>query len=104
MTSAAVFLLVLTVLAIIFQGINHWFLAKGKLSVSYPMTIMAYMCCTVLEVSLAVRDPDQWSIILFVPLYLWAILMAAKGMWRLYKEKKDGNIRNLEVQNVRDPD
>ena len=97
-SSAAVFLFILTVATIALQGANHWYMSKGRLNVSYPLTILAYFCCTVMETYLALRDPEQWSIIMFVPMYLWAMLMAAKGMWRLHKEKKDPSLKYVELQ------
>lgn len=87
-TGPAIFLLLMTLLSVGLQVANHWYLSKGKLELSYPLTILVYICCTVLETYLAFRDPSQWSIILFVPMYIWAIVMAGKGIIRLRKEKE----------------
>lgn len=86
-SGTSLFLLVMTLLSVALQIANHWFLSKGRLEISYPLTILVYICCTVLETFLALRDPTQWSIILFVPMYLWAIIMAVKGMLRLREDK-----------------
>jgi uncharacterized membrane protein len=87
-TPAGIFLLCMTLLSVSLQVTNHWFLSKGNLELSYPLTILVYICCTILETFLAFRDPTQVSVILFIPMYIWAIVMSARGMIRLREEKK----------------
>ncbi len=77
----------MTVLSVTFQTLNHWFLSKGKLKKVYPLTIAVNICCILLEGFLALRDPTQISILLFIPLYVFAIIMAIKGLKRENKEK-----------------
>lgn len=87
-SAAGIFILFLTLLSILLQGINHWFLSSGKLEKAYPLTIVVYICCIILETFLALRDPSQWSVILFLPLYVWVIVMALRGRARLKREQK----------------
>lgn len=97
-TGPAIFLLLMTLLSVGLQVANHWYLSKGKLELSYPLTILVYICCTVLETYLAFRDPSQWSIILFVPMYIWAIVMAVKGIVRLRRERQHAGWKEAHAE------
>lgn len=72
----------LSAITAILMAINLWFNAKGK--IVYPLLLVVYSGYAVVELSLALRDSYQWSIILFVLLDFWAISMAIKG-WIKHK-------------------
>jgi len=85
------FIFVLSCFAASMSLINHWFLSKGKLHVSYPVIIVACICYIIIETILALRDPVQMGIFVFNITNVWAIIMATKGLLRLKEEKKNEN-------------
>lgn len=86
----------MTLCSVGLQFVNQWFLSKGKLEYSYPLTIAVYVCCIFLESFIAIRDPNQISLLLFIPMYVWAIIMSFKGLKRL-KTTKESNKEDLNV-------
>jgi len=79
-----------TIAAVITQFFNWWFLSKGLLKITYTLSTIVYFCYLILDMALALHDPKQWSMYLFVVVNFWAFLMSIKGIYRLYKEK-NGN-------------
>ena len=62
------------------QALNMWWLGKGK--VSYALMFSIYAGYLVIETTLAVRDPYQWSIALFCALNVWAMINGVIGFRR----------------------
>lgn len=71
------------------QLVNHWFYGKGRLDISYPMTVVSFIGYLILETALAFHDPDQKAVLLFNITNLWGLFNAAKGWYRLREEKKN---------------
>lgn len=69
------------------QVINHWNYGKGRLHISYPLSIIAFSCYLVLETQLALNNPDQTGILLFNITNAWGLFNAIKGFVRLRNEK-----------------
>lgn len=88
-TSLGIFFFVLSLFASLISLANHWFLSRGMLHVSYPLIMVACTCYIVIETIIAFRDPVQMGIFVFNLVNLWAIIMAAKGLIRLKKEKRE---------------
>lgn len=77
---------ILTFVFIFLSFIKFWFNSKGQLSIVYKLDIIVYSICMILETILALKHPEQFSIIFINILYIWAIIMAIKGHFRLKKE------------------
>lgn len=77
MTSFSLFDFVV-VITVALQALNFYWLSKGR--ISYRLMIAIYLGFGTVEAWLAARDPFQFSVMLFVALDLWAILMAYKGL------------------------
>jgi hypothetical protein len=88
---------VATVVVVILQLYNHYNLSNGNLKLAYKVAIVAYTLYAAIETSLALRDPEQISVMLFNIVNIWAIAMAAKGLFRLKKlEKEAASNTNFE--------
>ena len=66
-----------TVVTVLLQLTNMWFLSKG--TIVYPIMLIVYAGYMAIETYLAVSDPSQWSIMLFNIVNVWAVAMALKG-------------------------
>lgn len=73
------------------QVTSHWFLSRGVLKVVYILNIFVFSCYAAMEVILALNDPSQWSMVLFLIVDFWALFMAAKGLRRYLKYNKNTN-------------
>ena len=79
---------VATVTVVALQLYNHYNLSKGNLKLAYKIAIVAYSLYAAIETSLALRDPQQISVMLFNIVNIWAIAMAVKGLKRLKQEEQ----------------
>lgn len=79
-----------TIIVVFLQLYNHYNLSNGNLRRAYKVAIVAYTLYAAIETSLALRDPEQLSVMLFNVVNFWAIAMAIKGLLRLNKEKLNG--------------
>ena len=77
-----------TVTVVALQIYNHYNLSKGNLKLAYKIAIVAYSLYAAIETSLALRDPQQISVMLFNIVNIWAIAMAVKGLKRLKQEEQ----------------
>jgi hypothetical protein len=73
----------ITLLIVVISAINHWFLSKGNLSVSYKLIVIIYLLCIILDSCLGFFDINLRGLLLFLPTHFWAILMALKGLKRI---------------------
>jgi len=78
-----------TIVAVTMQFFNWWFLSKGILKNTYILSTIVYFCYLIIDTALAVHDPQQWSMYLFVVVNFWAFIMSIKGTYRLQKEKNE---------------
>jgi hypothetical protein len=81
------FLWIMTISVVSIQFVNHWFFSKGRLRISYSLSIVAYSLYIIIETIIALRDPAQLSILLFNVVNFWGLLMAIKGLRRLRMER-----------------
>lgn len=58
------------------------------MKLAYKIAIIAYTLYAGIETSVAFRDPEQISLLLFNIVNFWAIGMAAKGLLRLKREEQ----------------
>lgn len=91
-------LLILTVIVISMQFINHWNLSHGRLHITYPLTIVILLTYMVIETTIALRDSVQYSMLLFNVINLWGIIMAVKGIRRL-KRESNKNPKEMATNN-----
>lgn len=79
----------LTTIIIVTQFIKYWHLSKGHLLLSYYLTIISAVACCILETSIALKHPEQVSLIFFNVLYVWMAIMAIKGILRLKEDENE---------------
>lgn len=77
-----------TITVVVLQLYNHYNLSRGNLKLAYKIAIVAYSLYAAIETSLALRDPQQISVMLFNIVNVWAIAMAVKGLRRLKLEEE----------------
>jgi hypothetical protein len=61
---------------------SHFLLQRGDTYSVYRINIISFTLYIVIETWLAIRDPSQWSVILFNVSNVWALSMAIKGFLR----------------------
>lgn len=83
----ALFISAATIIVVILQIFNHYNLSKGNLKLAYKIAIIAYSLYAIIETCVALRNPEQISLLLFNIVNFWAIGMAVKGLLRLRKEE-----------------
>lgn len=66
----------------------HWLLSKGDLRKAYKVSIVMFIGFMLVETGLALRNPDQFHIIVFNVVNAWSIAMAIKGLKRLKREEQ----------------
>ena len=74
---------------VILSVILQWLIYKHNLKYVYIVMIAAGASGAILNVILAIRHPEQWSLVLFVLTALWQALMGVKALMRL-DEKRSG--------------
>ena len=79
----ALFLTTITVITVALNIALHWNISKGNLRVVYPISMVVYAGYIIVETSLALRDPEQISVLLYNITNVWALTMAIKGYRRL---------------------
>lgn len=75
--------LILTVL------VAEWFSSKGLMKLVYPLNALKFFGFIILETAIAFNHPEQNAIVLFNISNCWGLAMNIKGMYRLYKERKN---------------
>lgn len=88
MFSYSTIITIATITTVGLQLFNHYNLSKGNLRLAYKIAIVAYSIYAGIETSLALRDSQQISVLLFNIVNIWAIAMAVKGLHRLNTENK----------------
>lgn len=73
--------------AVILQLLNFYMLSAGKIISVYYLTAIVAVLYGITETWVAMRDPDQLEILLFVGLDIWAFLMATRGLIRYYRQR-----------------
>ena len=89
MTTYAIFVTAMSIVAVTMQILNHWLLSKGSLKSHHITTIVVATFYIVIETSLALRDPAQISIMLFNIVNVWMLIMAVKGLRRISRLEND---------------
>jgi hypothetical protein len=74
---------VITVFIFVLSIINYYFLSKNK--INYLVMLIICFCYICLDVHLAIKHPDQKSLLLFVFLNAYAILMLVRGFSKTRK-------------------
>lgn len=77
----------ISLVAVIMQFFNWWYISKGHLKVSYYLSIFVYSMVAIVDTSVALANPDQVGILLFDLVNFWAIIMSIKGAVRLRRER-----------------
>lgn len=79
---------IFTVIAVVTQILNYWFLSKGMLKMTYRFSSVTYLFYLVIDLMLAMHDSEQWSMYLFTLTNVWALTMSLKGFARLRHAEK----------------
>ena len=80
-------MITLSLLATLLQASNLWSISKGQLP--YKRLALTYLLYGWVELWLALRDPEQLAILLFVVLDAWCFLMALKGWYNARLDVRD---------------
>jgi micrococcal nuclease len=83
MTEIGFVITFLTCLVVPANMYTQWQISKGNLRLGYPLLMFVYCLYIAIETILALRDPEQISILLFDVVNVWAFFMAFKGYVRL---------------------
>jgi len=75
------------------QFVCQWYFAKGNLKVSYPLTILVYLCYIVTDIAMVMYDSVLGGVLIFSIANIWTLFMCTKGMLRLKREEKKENNR-----------
>lgn len=73
------------VLTVVLQFINFWLISKGK--INYYVMIATYIGYLILETILALKEEDQYMVLVFNLVNVWALSMTVKGLLRQRKEQ-----------------
>lgn len=68
------------VVVVVLQFINFWYISKNK--ICYLLLMVIYVGYIIVETTLALKEDDQSSVILFNLVNIWALAMTAKGYVR----------------------
>lgn len=84
----ATFLTTVTIITVILNIFNHWYIHKGQMNRVYLLSIFVYVGYIMVETAMALRHPEQWSIMLYNITNFWALSMAILGHRRLKQLQK----------------
>lgn len=77
---------IVIVASVALQAANFWLLSKGN--IVYPLIIAIYTMYMVVEGWLAMRDPGQQLVWLYVALNAWSLYCASKGWYDKWSVSK----------------
>ena len=77
-----------TTIAVVIQFFNWWFLSKGAMKIVYVLSTIVYSCYIIIDMFLVLHDKTQWSMIMFVCVNIWALIMSIKGTLRMKNESR----------------
>lgn len=80
--------------SVILQALSFYFIGKGRLV--YPLVIATYTLYAIVEGWLAMRDPEQVAVWLYVVLNIWCIAQALKG-W-MHAGKRPVSVTNRGIR------
>ena len=90
------FFYVMAVITVTLQFVCQWYFAKGNLKVSYPLTILVYLCYIITDVAMVLYDSALGGVLVFSVANVWTLFMCTRGMKRLRTEEKAKNGERLE--------
>ncbi len=85
------FFYTMAVLTVSLQFVCQWYFSKGNLKVSYPLTILVYLCYIVMDVGMVMYDPALTAVLIFSLANVWTLVMCTKGIYRLRREQKEND-------------
>ncbi len=80
----------ITIAVVIGQLFHMYYYGEGNLQMAYPIAVLVFAGFMITETMLALRDPAQWSIILFNICNLWGFVNAVRGCIRIRRDRQNG--------------
>ena len=81
------FILIATICAFSVSIYNRWLAAKGYMRQYYWMVIVESIVFFTLNSVVALKNPNNYGLIIFNGLSVWSVLMSIKGLKRLGKAR-----------------